>query len=150
MAVKERPLTRRGILSVVSSVYDPIGFLAPFTLPVKLMLQNLCKLSYSWDDNIPQHYQLQWVGWLEDLCKLRTFSVPRCIKPKDFGQLKCPTTSLLGCKRGWLWHSFVPEAAKCQGQGSSSLYSWKGTSCSSQESDNPEDGTDSCYACSAS
>lgn len=87
MAVQERPFTRRGILSVVSSVYDPIGFLAPFTLPVKIMLQNLCKMSYSWDEHIPQNYQLQWVGWLEDLRRIRTFSVPRCFKPKGFGQL---------------------------------------------------------------
>ncbi|XP_034095472.1 uncharacterized protein LOC117561915 [Gymnodraco acuticeps] len=87
MAVQERPFTRRGILSVVSSVYDPIGFLAPFTLPVKIMLQNLCKMSYSWDEHIPQNYQLQWVGWLEDLRRLSTFSVPRCFKPKGFGQL---------------------------------------------------------------
>lgn len=87
MAVQERPLTRRGILSVISSVYDPIGFLAPFALPAKLMLQNLCRLNCGWDDHISPNYQLQWVGWLEDLRKLSTFSVPRCIKPKDFGPL---------------------------------------------------------------
>ena len=86
MSIQERPLTRRGMLSVVSSVYDPIGFLALFTLPAKLMLQNLCRLSYSWDDLVPQSYQLQWARWLEDLKRLSSFSVPRCIKPKDFGQ----------------------------------------------------------------
>ncbi|XP_052472158.1 uncharacterized protein LOC128028879 [Carassius gibelio] len=87
MAVQERPLTRRGILSVISSVYDPIGFLAPFALPAKLMLQNLCRLNCGWDDHISPNCQLQWVGWLEDLRKLSTFSIPRCIKPKDFGPL---------------------------------------------------------------
>ena len=40
---KERPSTRRGILSVASSVYDPLGFLAPFTLSAKLILQELCR-----------------------------------------------------------------------------------------------------------
>lgn len=87
MSAQERPFTRRGILSVVSSVYDPIGFLAPLTLPAKIMLQILCKMSYSWDEDIPQNYQLQWVGWLEDLKRLSTFNTPRCFKSKDFGQL---------------------------------------------------------------
>lgn len=35
IVVKDKPLTRKGILSVISSVYDPLGFAAPFTLPVK-------------------------------------------------------------------------------------------------------------------
>ena len=36
--IKEKPCTRRGILSVVSSVYDPLGMAAPFILPAKLLL----------------------------------------------------------------------------------------------------------------
>ena len=32
ITVKDRPLTRRGILSVVSSIYDALGFLSPFIL----------------------------------------------------------------------------------------------------------------------
>lgn len=36
----------RGISSVVSSLYDPLGFVAPFTVPGKLVLQELCKLSH--------------------------------------------------------------------------------------------------------
>lgn len=43
ISIKDRPFTRRGILSVVSSIYDPLGFLAPFILPVKMILQQLCK-----------------------------------------------------------------------------------------------------------
>ena len=41
--VKERPCTRRGILSIVSSIYDPLGMAAPFILPAKLLLQDLCR-----------------------------------------------------------------------------------------------------------
>jgi len=33
--VKEKPMTRRGMLSVVSSIFDPLGFLNPFILPAK-------------------------------------------------------------------------------------------------------------------
>ena len=33
--IKEKPCTRRGILSVVSSVYDPLGMAAPFVLPAR-------------------------------------------------------------------------------------------------------------------
>ena len=30
----DKPNTKRGILSVISSLFDPLGFLAPFILPV--------------------------------------------------------------------------------------------------------------------
>ncbi len=39
IAIQDRPLTRRGILSMVSSVYDPLGFLSPVILPAKQILQ---------------------------------------------------------------------------------------------------------------
>lgn len=86
MALKEQPHTRRGILSVVSSVYDPLGFLAPLTLPAKLILQGLCRRSSGWDDQIPSALQQQWIKWLRDLEKVTAFKVARCLKPWDFGQ----------------------------------------------------------------
>ncbi|XP_006817017.1 uncharacterized protein LOC102807396 [Saccoglossus kowalevskii] len=40
--IQNRPSTRRGILSVISSIYDPLGLAAPFILPGKIILQDLC------------------------------------------------------------------------------------------------------------
>lgn len=37
IVVKPKPPTRGGILSVVSSVYDPLGFVSPFILTVKIL-----------------------------------------------------------------------------------------------------------------
>ncbi|KAK0152604.1 hypothetical protein N1851_005873 [Merluccius polli] len=87
LEVKQQPFTRRGMLSVNSSVYDPFGFLAPVTLPAKMMQQELCRRSYGWDDSLPQDILHQWKSWLEDLDLLVTFNVNRCIKPVDFGEL---------------------------------------------------------------
>ena len=53
ITIKDRPPTRRGILATVSSVYDPLGFVAPFVLPAKILLQDLCR-KLGWDDKIPE------------------------------------------------------------------------------------------------
>ncbi|XP_068758062.1 uncharacterized protein [Montipora capricornis] len=51
--LKHSQPTPRGILSVVSSVYDPLSLVAPFVLPAKRLLQDLCRGKLGWDDAIP-------------------------------------------------------------------------------------------------
>ena len=41
--LKDKPLTRRGILSTICSIYDPLGIAAPFSLTGKKILQDLCR-----------------------------------------------------------------------------------------------------------
>nr|XP_021331052.1 uncharacterized protein LOC110439398 [Danio rerio] len=85
ISLKTQPCTRRGILSVVSSVYDPLGFLAPVILPAKVILQELCRKTLGWDDTIPSTFQRQWTHWIVELDKVAEFQVNRCFKPVDYG-----------------------------------------------------------------
>ena len=52
--LKYKPTTRRGILSFLSSVYDPLGFLAPVVLPAKKLPQDLCREKLGWDNLISE------------------------------------------------------------------------------------------------
>ena len=51
---QQKPVTRRGILSTVSSVFDPLGIVSPVTLLGRVLLQWLCSLSCRWDDPLPK------------------------------------------------------------------------------------------------
>ncbi len=42
------------VLSIISSVYDPLGFLTPVTVTAKVMLQELCRGGCGWDDDMPK------------------------------------------------------------------------------------------------
>ena len=84
IATKDKPPTRRGILSVVSSVYDPLGFVSPAILPAKAILQDLCLKGLGWDDKIHESDERRWETWLKDLPKLEQFAIPRCLKPPKF------------------------------------------------------------------
>ena len=81
---QEKAPTRRGILSVVSSMYDPLGFVAPVILHAKSLLQSLCNQKYGWNEEISEQDYVTWQGWLRELNSLRTLSVPRCFKPTEF------------------------------------------------------------------
>lgn len=84
VAMKNKAPTRRNILSVVSSLYDPLGVLSPFTLQAKQILQKLCQESYGWDDLIPDEMTGPWKKWLTELEQLDRFEMDRCMKPENF------------------------------------------------------------------
>lgn len=75
-----KPPTKRGILSVVSSLYDPLGFLSPFVLLVKVLLQELWRLKVQWDERIQDPYLTQWQRWIESLPYITAIRIPRCYK----------------------------------------------------------------------
>ncbi|CAG2245379.1 unnamed protein product [Mytilus edulis] len=68
--MKHKPQTRLGILSVVSSVYDPIGIASPFVLSAKSILQSLCKRGIGWDEEIPDNELNKLNKWINQLEQL--------------------------------------------------------------------------------
>ena len=52
--IKEKPTTKRGILSMASSVFDPLGFFCLVFLHPKLLLQRLTREKYDWDTVIDE------------------------------------------------------------------------------------------------
>ena len=87
IVLQDKPCTRRGILSTVSSVYDPIGFVAPLMLQGKAILQELCGLNLDWDEPVPEEAKMKWERWRMELMKLQSIKIPRCYKPSHFGQV---------------------------------------------------------------
>ena len=87
IVLKDRPCTRRGILSTVSSVYDPLGFVAPLLLEGKKILQELCRERADWDDPVPEGIKMRWEKWRSELPSLEELTIPRCYKPSNFGPI---------------------------------------------------------------
>ena len=53
--------SRRGMLSTLNSIYDPLGLISPFILKGRLIFQTVCRLPIGWDDPVPDEYFIQWV-----------------------------------------------------------------------------------------
>ena len=84
--LKDNPCTRRGILSTISSIYDPLGFIAPVVLVGKRILQEICQAS-SWDEPVDDATRNKWEKWRGELYLLERLDVPRSFKPKEFGKV---------------------------------------------------------------
>ena len=92
VTIPSKPFTKRGILSVINSIYDPINFVTPVILGGRLLQRkflptkdsNSPLYSLDWDDNIPAVHRPEWQAWLDSLQSLHNLSVPRCFIPKEF------------------------------------------------------------------
>ncbi|XP_013409147.1 uncharacterized protein LOC106172792 [Lingula anatina] len=88
--VRERDVknTRRGILSFIASIYDPLGFAAPLILKPKQILQELCREGIAWDSDLPAEHLNAWTQWREGLDNLQTIEVPRCYKSPQLADIQ--------------------------------------------------------------
>ena len=74
--INQRPLTQRGVLSIVGSLFDPLRFAAPVVLKAKLILQNLCHLGLGWDE--PDRPADAWKKWITELPQISCLQINQC------------------------------------------------------------------------
>ncbi|KAE8608068.1 hypothetical protein XENTR_v10011388 [Xenopus tropicalis] len=77
VSTEERPFTRRGVLSTVNSLYDPLGFVAPITVQGKLILRQLTEDRVDWNVTLPADLQPKWEKWKLSLKVLKQLQIPR-------------------------------------------------------------------------
>jgi hypothetical protein len=61
---KEVIFTKRGVVSLVSSIFDPIGYLSPFTVRAKFIIQELWRSKLDWDSPLPEDLENRWKAWM--------------------------------------------------------------------------------------
>ena len=73
---RNRTLTQRVVLSLVSAVSDCIGPVAPYTVKARLLLKDLWRLSgQQWDDNLPNHFAEKFLEWSDELTTLSEITI---------------------------------------------------------------------------
>ncbi|XP_033119843.1 uncharacterized protein LOC117119135 [Anneissia japonica] len=82
IAEDRKPFTKRGVLSEINSLYDPIGFVAPVVIQGKIILRQMTsEENLDWDDPLPEHLNSSWRTWRNSLSTLSELKVPRSYTP---------------------------------------------------------------------
>lgn len=67
---------------VLTSQYDPLGFIIPFTTRAKVTIQQLWAQTRDKDDlDLPPDLQAAWINWESELKHLNAVSIPCCYSP---------------------------------------------------------------------
>ena len=73
--------TKRNVLSQVATIYDPIGFAAPYLVRAKIGLQELWQKGLEWDDDLSPSDQLKWLLYFKEMEQLNQISLEKCLYP---------------------------------------------------------------------
>ena len=69
--------TKRGLVSAVFKTYDVLGWMAPTTLQMKILIQGLWTTTKGWDDAAPEKTVQAYLSWREELPILSERTLPR-------------------------------------------------------------------------
>ena len=79
-----RFLTKRTMLSMSSSIYDPLGFAAPFVLEGKKIRQSFCNQNLPWHMEVNDDVKKEWNKFITKLKQVDELYVRRYIRPDGF------------------------------------------------------------------
>lgn len=78
------------IYKVLAKQYDPLGFIVPYTMRAKVIVQHLWNKQHDWDDLLlPEDLLHAWHSWEEELDYLPDIALPRCYTSPDLDHADC-------------------------------------------------------------
>lgn len=70
--------TKRDVVKTISRVYDPLGFVTPITIRLKMFFKKLWKKNSSWDEPLDDEMKTEWFTMLNKLTEACPVKVQRC------------------------------------------------------------------------
>ena len=75
----KKNLTKRFLLSDISRIFDPLGWLAPMTLPLKLNIQSSWSRGINCDDKLPDDMMETFLRWRSKVHNVEKLDIPRYV-----------------------------------------------------------------------
>ncbi|XP_026740536.1 uncharacterized protein LOC113502962 isoform X1 [Trichoplusia ni] len=77
------PVTKRSLLSDISKLFDPLGWLSPLSTRLKIIFQNVWLRNIKWDDPLPEDIRTEWVSVKNNIHRVNQLQVPRWIGTRE-------------------------------------------------------------------
>lgn len=71
--------TKRGMLSLISRIFDPLGLLAPVVFLAKHFMQRVWQAETAWDEPLPSGIAASWRQLVSELPALQQLRIKRCV-----------------------------------------------------------------------
>ncbi|XP_075159825.1 uncharacterized protein LOC142232979 [Haematobia irritans] len=81
---KPGPITKRQILSMVSKLFDPVGWVSPIIIQAKILLQQLWIEGTQWDEPVKPTTLQKWLDFLDSMKRISLIKIPRWVNFAPF------------------------------------------------------------------
>lgn len=71
--------TKRSVLRIIASHYDPLGLAAPITIRPRKLLQTIWTTNLGWDDPLDKETETAWESALLELLRIEALKFPRWV-----------------------------------------------------------------------
>ena len=75
--------TKRNFLKKIAKLFDPLGFLTPYTIRAKVLLQEIWAQGVDWDELLSPELTAKASRWFTELADLENVKIPRCLLSKE-------------------------------------------------------------------
>ena len=72
--------TKRNVLRKIATIFDPLGFICPYVIVAKILLQELWMRGYDWDDKVQDEMANKISDWFE---QLKSLIETRCLRSPE-------------------------------------------------------------------
>ena len=72
--------TKRNVLSLLASLFDPLGLISPVMVSIKILFQEICGKKFEWDKTSTGKTEEKWSKWVEDLSRTREIRIGVCMR----------------------------------------------------------------------
>lgn len=84
---QQTPITKRKVISDITRLFDPLGWMAPCIITSKIFIQKLWLAGLEWDEELTPELLSEWETYRLSLVEMNKFSIPRWIKTKSDDRL---------------------------------------------------------------
>lgn len=70
-------ITKRHVLSIISKIYDPIGWISPVVIRLKIFMQKLWLKCVSWDQDLSNELKNEWLLLQINIENIKDLQIPR-------------------------------------------------------------------------
>ncbi|XP_037825845.1 uncharacterized protein LOC119613850, partial [Lucilia sericata] len=70
--------TKRSVLRVIMTIFDPLGLLGHFVIYAKIVLQEIWRSGVNWDEPLFEHEREKWWTWVKMIPSIPNIRIPRC------------------------------------------------------------------------